>query len=287
MDKYEFILGENICMRSLFVIGNGFDLAHGLKTSYQDFREYLIDEYPESSEEKFVMPEVYMLLDGRETFENIEAVSFLMKILSEVDGGEWKDIEKSLGILDFSECFEYIDYEKDSDGDIDFFKQAYVNESIASNIVLPTIKVSDYFSDWINAIQIDDTITLKEDFRSLLKAEEDLFLTFNYTETLEKLYQVKNICHIHGKLGEELLFGHGNTNDYCEDDMISYIGAENALREIHEALRKDTIGAIKRNINFFDNIDDSIDKIFSFGFSFSEVDLIYLKRYVKKYLIQM
>lgn len=268
-------------MRSLFVIGNGFDMAHGLKTSYQDFRKYLIEEYPESSEEEFVMPEVYMLPDGGETFEDIDAVSFLMRILSVVEGDEWKDVENSLGILDFSECFDYIDYETDSDGDIDFFKQVYVNEDIASNIVLPTIKVSDYFSDWINTIQIDDTISLKEDFKSLLK-EEDLFLTFNYTETLEKLYQVKNICHIHGKVGEELLFGHGNTNDYYEDDMISYIGAENELQQIHEALRKNTIEAIKRNSKFFDNIDDSIDKIFSFGFSFSEVDLIYIKKICEK-----
>ena len=27
-------------MSTLFVIGNGFDRAHGLKTSYWDFRKY-------------------------------------------------------------------------------------------------------------------------------------------------------------------------------------------------------------------------------------------------------
>ena len=26
---------------NLFIIGNGFDLAHGLKTGYTDFKEYL------------------------------------------------------------------------------------------------------------------------------------------------------------------------------------------------------------------------------------------------------
>ena len=207
--------------------------------------------------------------------KDVLKISFLMRILSTVEGEEWKDVENSLGILDFSECFDYIDYDRDSDGDIDFYKQVRVNEDIASNIVLPTIKVSNYFSDWINTIKIDNTITLK-------KVEEDLFLTFNYTETLEKLYQVKNTCHIHGKLGEDLLFGHGNINDYYEDDMINYIGAENSLQKIRESLRKNTIGAIERNRNFFDNIDDSIDKIFSFGFSFSEVDLIYIKTICEK-----
>ena len=269
-------------MRSLFIIGNGFDIAHGLKTSYQDFREYLINEYPESNEDEFIMPEVYMLPDGGEAFEDVDAVSFLMRLLSTVEGEKWKDVENSLGVLDFSECFDYIDYAIDSDGDIDFYKQVYLNEDIASNIVLPTIEVSRYFSDWINTIKIDNTITLKKDFKSLLKAEEDLFLTFNYTETLEKLYQVKNVCHIHGKLGEDLLFGHGNKDDYYENDMINYIGAENSLHEIRESLRKNTTDAIERNRSFFDSIDDSIDKIFSFGFSFSEVDLIYIKTICEK-----
>ena len=27
----------------LFIIGNGFDLAHGLKTSYENFRQYLLN----------------------------------------------------------------------------------------------------------------------------------------------------------------------------------------------------------------------------------------------------
>ena len=40
---------------------------------------------------------------------------------------------------------------------------------------------------------------------------KDVFLNFNYTETLEIVYQVKaeKVCHIHGKRGEELIFGHG------------------------------------------------------------------------------
>ena len=29
-------------MKRLFIIGNGFDLAHGIHSSYEDFRKYLI-----------------------------------------------------------------------------------------------------------------------------------------------------------------------------------------------------------------------------------------------------
>ncbi|MBZ5482420.1 hypothetical protein JGU65_24860 [Bacillus sp. T_4] len=33
-------------MSNLFIIGNGFDLAHRLPTSYKDFYKYLIKTYP-------------------------------------------------------------------------------------------------------------------------------------------------------------------------------------------------------------------------------------------------
>ena len=30
--------------KTLFVIGNGFDIAHGLPTKYSDFRDYLMQK---------------------------------------------------------------------------------------------------------------------------------------------------------------------------------------------------------------------------------------------------
>lgn len=33
---------------NLFIIGNGFDLAHGLATKYNDFKEYLQKTYPQA-----------------------------------------------------------------------------------------------------------------------------------------------------------------------------------------------------------------------------------------------
>lgn len=33
-------------MGALFIIGNGFDLAHSLPTKYQDFRSVLLENYP-------------------------------------------------------------------------------------------------------------------------------------------------------------------------------------------------------------------------------------------------
>ena len=35
-------------MNSLFIIGNGFDMAHGIPTAYKEFRKWLNDCYPDS-----------------------------------------------------------------------------------------------------------------------------------------------------------------------------------------------------------------------------------------------
>ncbi len=59
--------------------------------------------------------------------------------------------------------------------------------------------------------------------------------------------------------------------------MRKYTGSENALLEIQHALRKNTKKAIENHIDFFDKIPSTIDKIYSFGFSFSKVDEIYIE----------
>ena len=37
-------------MSKLFIIGNGFDSAHKMPTSYEEFRKYIIGEYELSEE---------------------------------------------------------------------------------------------------------------------------------------------------------------------------------------------------------------------------------------------
>ena len=40
-------------MTKLFIIGNGFDRAHRLlNTLYEDFHQYLVDNYPKASDER-------------------------------------------------------------------------------------------------------------------------------------------------------------------------------------------------------------------------------------------
>lgn len=51
---------------------------------------------------------------------------------------------------------------------------------------------------------------------------DNIYLSFNYTNTLEKLYGVRknNICYIHGdaSINNQLIFGHRNDSYYPEWD---------------------------------------------------------------------
>ena len=80
-------------MKKLFIIGNGFDIAHGLPTKYSDFQNYLINKYPEASDENLVVPQSSIMPNGEERYDDNEVVGFLLKIISETEatGEAWKD----------------------------------------------------------------------------------------------------------------------------------------------------------------------------------------------------
>lgn len=266
----------------LFVIGNGFDRAHKLPTSYEDFRQYLLDEYPDSDTDNFTIPEGQTTADGDISYEDVDVVSYLLRLVSNVDGEEWSNLEHSLGYLDYDEIFDSLETVRDNDGDPDHFKNLYNTEDLASGLVEPTLSIAELFSEWIDTIEIEEVDKIDE-FSALIDPEKDLFLTFNYTSTLETVYGAQYVCHIHGEQGTELVFGHGNDEDYTEYYLDKYTGSETALRQIDELLKKDTSSAIKKNNAFFEDLEKvSIDRVYSFGFSFSKVDEIYVKEICKR-----
>ncbi|WEG19186.1 bacteriophage abortive infection AbiH family protein (plasmid) [Alkalihalophilus pseudofirmus] len=264
-------------MCNLFVIGNGFDLSHGLSTSYQDFKEFCESSIENITVDELIVPEVQLLPDGGSHYNEDDVISMLLYLISLAEGSidKWQDVENSLGRLDFGIVLDLVDEISDKEGDFDLWKMATVYGDVASSLIVPTLSIQELFSKWVDSIDISSACE-KYDFKILLN-ENDKFLTFNYTDTLEELYGIaeENVCHIHGRQYDEILFGHGDEEDHSEDHMSRYIGSEDGLSQIHERLRKDTGLALKVNNNFFQELKD-IKMIYSYGFSFSKVDLIYL-----------
>lgn len=260
-------------MKKLFIVGNGFDIDHGLDTKYSDFQRYLIENYPNASCDNSVVPDSFLMPDGDEGYNDDDVVGFLLKIITEAEatGEAWNDLENSLGRMDFDDYFD--DWFEDEDDNE--WHQIYRNEDTAAAISNAVKRIKNYFSDWIETIEIFDARKKIKFFR-LIDRNNDLFLTFNYTETLELIYDVKNIFHIHGKQGDDLIFGHGNETSNFDRYMSSYIGSENHLSELQDFLRKDTRTVISQNRKLFKMIG-KVDEIYSYGFSFSDVDLVYIK----------
>lgn len=274
-------------MSKLFIIGNGFDIAHGLATSYDEFRKYLCSTYMNGRSKMTSMPEIPSVSigsKGEEICDMKEVASFLVYIISEAEpnGNKWGDLEASLERLNYDEAFDMLPEELDRDGDEDYWRKSYNNEDMASNLYYVVSYVKKLFTEWVETIDIN-VANKKSKFLTLIKSD-DIFLTFNYTETLEDVYRVneENICHIHGIKGEDILFGHGKTKDNTDEYMMKNIGSEYSLTELYNFLKKDTQKALIDHKHFFDGVDNEIREVYSFGFSFAEVDLIYIKEICRK-----
>lgn len=88
------IAGE---MMNLYYIGNGFDLAHGLRTAYLDFKEYLKKHYP-NFYERFL--ELYDLRANLHTDFTGEELLYDEDDESIIE--LWQDFENTLAKISFS-----------------------------------------------------------------------------------------------------------------------------------------------------------------------------------------
>lgn len=279
-------------MQSLFIIGNGFDLSHGIKTSYENFHQYLKSTYPNAcldgldiyipekiGELDKPVPQSLTELDDEVEYDD---VSILIDAINRVEGYKWSDLENSLGVLDLTnitEPFSYID-ENGEVCNLGNHTLGYRSYNLSDKLSIDISKVTDYFAEWVNAIKID-SVCPKYDFKKLID-KNDLFLTFNYTKTLDAFYNVTTACHIHVEKGGKLIFGHGNDEVHYKYTWDRHIGVVYPLSQLQAKLRKNTEEAIKKNQKFFNSLSDSINKIYSYGFSFSKVDQVYIKEICKK-----
>lgn len=278
-------------MSSLFIIGNGFDISHSLKTKYTDFKEYLENQFANYQMETPSIPGTVTDKDGSRINDSVYEVkrfitNFLNYNLCCSSGADinnnWNNLESKLSELDYNELFDGFHYIFVLDNYENPFEYGNIMEDYAKDISVPLCHLNDLCHEWIKTIDVN-TVTIKEDFSELI-GEGDIFLSFNYTKTLETCYDIPNnrICHIHGVVGTDIVLGHGQ-NSF--DDK--YVGASNfaavdQVSDAHAALFKDTKKYFEDNKWFFDMIDNRIDKVYSYGFSFSDVDMFYITEIFKR-----
>lgn len=269
-------------MARLFIIGNGFDIAHGLHTHYADFKAFLQQKYPDTDTEWPTVPQSGMGHHGETLYDDEEVAGCWMWQFSEMCGDEWNELETALGHIDYNRMLEQNSEMFDREGDRDIRAEMENNEDLISEVAGAVPYISQWFAEWVGTINLDPARMvpiLEPQFHDLIRPKEDLFLNFNYTRVLECIYAVpaENICHIHGVQGGELMFGHGEGVLFEGDYVGHYPGSEYGQEQIHEMLRKDTQGALEKHQAFFERLSTGLEAIFSFGFSFSGVDQVYLR----------
>lgn len=255
---------------NLFIIGNGFDLAHGLETSYWDFREYLKDvdwRYLQSLEE------MYGFFTERSGDASREYL--------------WRDFETNLSCIDEISIIEQGEsIELGLEGG-DFGIEDTLNyywEQQYSFIK----RLNEFTKRWIKQVDIDTST--RADI--INQYEDNLFITFNYTLLLEQIYGInkENILHVHGSIDEEdnsPVIGHGDKEKIMQMREIAEETANkvfdekkcsiyNAVANYYQRTLKDVEWFIIKNEYFFRNLSN-VNSIHIIGHSLGDVDMPYFR----------
>lgn len=231
----------------LFIIGNGFDLAHGLKTKYEDFLLWYLNTYIRNSDSSYNdgiikvnfnlkrSDEFVSIQDFKDYISILENISkknvfevihdFFNKLLENISNFKWVDIEQ-----------EYYNYlvKLYQESEPSKLFESFINDAQYLNKHFSCIK--EYFKIYIIDI-LDSRFTIKSEIidhiNQALKfntigidglINNVVFLNFNYTHTIDdyinsvkknqKYYTFDNI-NIHGSIDnpDDIIFGYGDEDD--------------------------------------------------------------------------
>lgn len=238
----------------LYIIGNGFDLHHGLKSSYSHFEDYVKKNDKKS----------YQYIEEYLTF-----------------GQSWNELESALANLEIEniqdECSQYLaSYADEKWSDSMHHEYEFFMEEILGVL---SSKLLELFTSWINKVKIPNKAYQKK--TKWIKYKDSVFLTFNYTNVLNKLYNIKekDTLFIHGKLDNPIL-GHAYNFKSLKGDASTdtrVLGGYELLNSYFATTFKNTKLIISNNIAFFQNLKN-INEVYVLGHSISHVDIEYFKK---------
>lgn len=253
-------------MNILYLIGNGFDLAQGLKTSYNDFYKYLCEQTPKNRIEAQMIEQIKG--DECEKWSDLElALGEFTKDL--IDKTEFEDFYYLL----CDQLREYLSGQtrgfKPTDGIID----KYVKDLVRPDYYLCE-RDKQLYRNHFNRYTDNRNITI---------------VSFNYTDVFEKCldiynskqnfptygiqYRLQNIEKIHGTLATPyLLMGVNDENQIAnsvfanDEDVLDYMVKPRSNFEIGTRIEER-----------FANYINEAHLIVAMGLSFGETDKVWWK----------
>lgn len=240
----------------LYVIGNGFDRFHEIPSDYADFAGYLEAVDPH-------------------TLRTIQRYF-------EVDENFWGTFEARLAdfdadlVMDDAEGF-LAPYGADDWSDAGHHDYEYEIEQVTRAL---TSTLYARFREWVGSLPSATTATTPR-LGTLDRGAR--FLTFNYTHTLETLYQIPSnqIVHIHGQIGDPMLvLGHGwerterLSSQVHEETDVRIAGGYELIDDYFARTFKPTAEILATHQAWFNSLRD-VDEVHVLGHSMSDVDLPY------------
>jgi len=184
-------------MKKLIIIGNGFDLGHKLRTSFDDF----VGSSP-------IYSERYKIFKGADNkWCNVEN-RFKALVSRELENTQTEvnieDITTSIvdefGINEHGEV-NYYDYESDA-----FKAEVQATAPIVYSLISFEADFQAYLQSHFNDEAVKTTCTptktLQELFNSATRA-----ISFNYTNVPEQAYGFSAVEHIHGNINDNIIIG--------------------------------------------------------------------------------
>lgn len=284
---------------AIYILGNGFDLAHKLPTTYKDFLYFIYNKYVEQIDRSYFLEKFEDIIgnininlteveedrdkDGIAYRLNPEYVAkwFLYLLTYACEGECWNELEKLLGKIDYQLIIDEYDC---SDNDNPWIQDAYYG-LLTDRWPEAAKYLNVWLKEWITSIDLE--VCKMEKFEVDITSEDNVFITFNYTLTLESLYNVdsESVLHLHGKRGDDrLIFGHGEFDqeefDQEELSMTPSPSAADNIFELDTIFRKEL--QEEKLEDFLDALSN-INEIRIIGFGFGKVDLPYIEQVKEKF----
>lgn len=243
----------------LYIIGNGFDLAHqqdgknNFKTSYKDFRCFVRNKLHDSQLHTLSARELYDFIDKLPTI-----------------GENWCNFEDALAYMDYNVMYDLLCCHKNK------LKLTTIDGIMEA----VRLDLNETFKTWVGSINTNGVKVYN------IEVDGNFFLTFNYTDTLEKHYHIHEakICHVHAKdqdethVYERLIFGHGLSNsqikrlnpDYCETNNKSNFvyGLCDFRKDYHNC-------TISNGYRKMKNFCNQVEEVIIIGHGLGDADLYY------------
>jgi hypothetical protein len=256
----------------LILIGNGFDLAHGLETKYSDFLLWYLQNVITILNDKNRYEDI-LIKAKRITFEKLEIKSIknidlqivqptevyakiaveyrnpFIKHLIELTGKKrWVDIE-------YEYFLEVTSIYKDSpDKDIMEENIKKLNDSFA--------EIRNKLKEYINSVFILNNIKIQRKIDGIIqkidqstKEKSLYFLNFNYTKTIQKyIYEREFIWVMHDRMEHKNEFKviniHGEADDDDERNPIIF-GYGDEMTDYYRKLEEININELTKNFKTF------------------------------------